>query len=74
MKILNSYVLELCFILSFTLPFIKGVNADNGRRFVEIYLRFYFFDGTCHCNSCLYLFALDCFLPKKTVDEMACCW
>lgn len=32
------------------------------------------FDGTCYCNSYLYLFALDCFLPKKTVDEMACCW
>ena len=42
MKILNSYVLELCFILSFALPFIKGVNADNGRRFVEIYYGFTF--------------------------------
>ena len=42
MKILKSYVLELCFILSFTLPFIKGVNADNGRRFVEIYYGFTF--------------------------------
>ena len=20
------------------------------------------------------MFNLDCFLPKKTVDEMACCW
>ena len=42
MKILKSYVLELCFILSFTLPFIKGVNTDNGRRFVEIYYGFTF--------------------------------
>ena len=42
MKILKSYVLELCFILSFALPFIKGVNADNGRRFVEIYYGFTF--------------------------------
>lgn len=25
----------------------------------------YFFDGTCYCNSCLYLFALNCFLTKK---------
>ena len=39
---LKSYVLELCFILSFALPFIKGVNADNGRRFVEIYYGFTF--------------------------------
>ena len=30
MKILKSYILELCFILSFALPFIKGANADNG--------------------------------------------
>lgn len=37
MKILKRYLLELCFILSFALPFIKGANADNGRRFVEIY-------------------------------------
>lgn len=42
MKILKPYVLELCFILSFTLPFIKGVNADNGRRFVAIYYGFTF--------------------------------
>ena len=42
MKILKSYMLELCFILSFALPFIKGANADNGRRFVEIYYGFTF--------------------------------
>lgn len=42
MKILKRYLLELCFILSFALPFIKGVNADNGRRFVEIYYGFTF--------------------------------
>ena len=42
MKILKSYILELCFILSFALPFIKGANADNGRRFVEIYYGFTF--------------------------------
>ena len=46
MKILKSYILELCFILSFALPFLKGANADNGRRFVETYYGFYFFDGT----------------------------
>lgn len=28
MKILKRYILELCFILSFALPFIKGANAD----------------------------------------------
>ena len=42
MKILESYILELCFILSFALPFIRGANADNGRRFVEIYYGFTF--------------------------------
>ena len=42
MKTLKSYILELCFILSFALPFIKGANADNGRRFVEIYYGFTF--------------------------------
>ena len=42
MKILKHYILDLCFILSFALPFIKGVNADNGRRFVETYYGFTF--------------------------------
>ena len=42
MKILKGYILELCFILSFALPFIKGANVDNGRRFVEIYYGFTF--------------------------------
>ena len=42
MKILRYYILELCFILSFALPFIRGANADNGRRFVEIYYGFTF--------------------------------
>lgn len=42
MKILKCYLLELCFILSFALPFIKGANVDNGRRFVEIYYGFTF--------------------------------
>ena len=42
MKILKRYTLELCFILSFALPFLKGANADNGRRFVETYYGFTF--------------------------------
>ena len=42
MKILKSYILELCFILSFALPFIRGANEDNGRRFVETYYGFTF--------------------------------
>ncbi|VKN81201.1 membrane protein (pseudogene) [Streptococcus pneumoniae] len=65
MKILKRYILELCFILSFALPFIKGANADNGICFVETYYGFTFFDGTCYCNSCLYLFVFNCFLTKK---------
>ena len=27
MKILKRYILELCFILSFALPFIRGANG-----------------------------------------------
>lgn len=42
MKILKRYILELCFILSFALPFTKGANADNGRCFVETYYGFTF--------------------------------
>ena len=42
MKTLKSYSLELCFILSFALPFLKGANADNGSRFVETYYGFTF--------------------------------
>ena len=42
MKIIKNYILELCFILSFALLFIKGINVDNGRRFVEIYYGFTF--------------------------------
>lgn len=42
MKIFRCYILELCFILSFILPFIRGANADNGRRFVETYYGFTF--------------------------------
>ena len=42
MKILKSYILELCFYFKFCLAFYKGVNADNGRRFVEIYYGFTF--------------------------------
>ena len=42
MKILRCYILELCFILSFALPFIRGANADNGRHFVETYYGFTF--------------------------------
>ena len=42
MKILKSYIFGFCFVLSFALPFLKGANADNGRRFVEIYYGFTF--------------------------------
>lgn len=74
MKILKRYLLELCFILSFALPFIKGVNADNGRRFVEIYYGFTFLMEHAIVTAVFICSLFDCFLPKKTVDEMACCW
>ena len=74
MKILKSYVLELCFILSFALPFIKGVNADNGRRFVEIYYGFTFLMEHAIVTVVFLCSLLIACLLKKTVDEMACCW
>lgn len=74
MKILKSYVLELCFILSFALPFIKGVNADNGRRFVEIYYGFTFLMEHAIVTVVFLCSLLIACLLKKTVDEMASCW
>ena len=41
MKILKPYILELCFYFKFYY-LLKGANADNVRRFVEILLRFTF--------------------------------
>ena len=74
MKILKSYILELCFILSFALPFIKGVNADNGRRFVEIYYGFTFLMEHAIVTAVFICSLLIAWLLKKTVDETACCW
>ena len=74
MKILKSYILELCFILSFALPFIKGANADNGRRFVEIYYGFTFLMEHAIVTAIFICSLLIACLLKKTVDEMACCW
>lgn len=74
MKILKRYLLELCFILSFTLPFIKGVNADNGRRFVEIYYGFTFLMEHAIVAVVFICSLLIAFLLKKTMGEMDCCW
>ena len=74
MKILKPYILELCFILSFALPFIKGVNADNGRRFVEIYYGFTFLMEHAIVTVVFICSLLIAWLLKKTMDEMACCW
>ena len=65
MKILKSYILELCFILSFALPFIKGANADNGRRFVEIYYGFTFFMEHAIVTAVFICSLLIAFLLKK---------
>lgn len=73
MKILKRYILELCFILSFALPLQKEpmqIMVDALWKPITVLL----FDGTCYCNSCLYLFDLNCFLTKKTMGEMDCCW
>ncbi|MFR6878849.1 hypothetical protein ACLVR6_10240, partial [Streptococcus pneumoniae] len=64
MKILKRYILELCFILSFALPFIKGTNADNGRCFVETYYGFTFL-----IPNHSYLSQLD--VTYKTPDLMS---
>ena len=73
MKILKRYILELCFILSFALPFLKGANADNGRRFVEIYYGFTFLMEHAIVTAVFICSLLIAFFLKK-VDEMACCW
>ena len=72
MKILKRYILELCFILSFALPFIKGANADNGRRFVEIYYGFTFLMEHAIVTAifiCLLLIA--CILKKRWTKWLA---
>ncbi len=74
MKILKPYLLELCFILSFALPFIKGANADNGRRFVEIYYGFTFLMEHATVTAVFICSLLIAFFLKKTMGKMACCW
>ena len=72
MKILKRYLLELCFILSFALPFIKGANADNGRRFVEIYYGFTFLMEHAIVTAifiCSLLIA--CLLKKRWTKRLA---
>ena len=72
MKILKRYTLELCFILSFALPFIKGANADNGRRFVEIYYGFTFLMEHATVTAifiCSLLIA--CLLKKRWTKRLA---
>ena len=72
MKILKRYILELCFILSFALPFIKGANADNGRRFVEIYYGFTFLMEHATVTAifiCSLLIA--CLLKKRWTKRLA---
>ena len=65
MKILKSYILELCFILSFALPFIRGANADNGRRFVETYYGFTFLMDHLLVTAVFICSLLIAFLLKK---------
>ncbi|MDO4660420.1 hypothetical protein [Streptococcus sp.] len=65
MKILRCYLLELCFILSFALPFIRGANADNGRRFVETYYGFTFLMDHLLVTSVFICSLLIAWLLKK---------
>lgn len=65
MKILKPYILELCFILSFALPFLKGANADNGRRFVETYYGFTFLMEHAIVTAVFICSLLIAFLLKK---------
>ncbi|VMO35929.1 membrane protein (pseudogene) [Streptococcus pneumoniae] len=65
MKILKRYILELCFILSFALPFIKGANADNGRCFVETYYGFTFLMEHAIVTAVFICSFLIAFLLKK---------
>ncbi|WP_247952128.1 hypothetical protein [Streptococcus oralis] len=65
MKILRCYILELCFILSFALPFIRGANADNGRRFVETYYGFTFLMDHLFVTAVFICSLLIAWLVKK---------
>ena len=65
MKILKRYILELCFILSFALPFTKGANADNGRCFVETYYGFTFLMEHAIVTAVFICSILIAFLLKK---------
>lgn len=65
MKILKRYILELCFILSFALPVIKGANADNGRCFVETYYGFTFLMEHAIVTAVFIYSFLIAFLLKK---------
>ncbi|VJB31767.1 membrane protein (pseudogene) [Streptococcus pneumoniae] len=65
MKILKRYILELCFILSFALPFTKGANADNGRCFVETYYGFTFLMEHAIVTAVFICSFLIAFLLKK---------
>ncbi|HET3072429.1 TPA: hypothetical protein ACKFXD_002000 [Streptococcus pneumoniae] len=65
MKILKRYILELCFILSFALPFIKGANADNGICFVETYYGFTFLMEHAIVTAVFIYSFLIAFLLKK---------
>ena len=65
MKTLRCYILELCFILSFALPFIRGANADNGRRFVETYYGFTFLMDHLLVTAVFICSLLIAFILKK---------
>ena len=72
MKILKCYLLELCFILSFALPFLKGANADNGRRFVAIYYGFTFLmEYSIITAVCICLLLIAWLLKKRWTKRLA---
>lgn len=72
MKILKRYILELCFILSFALPFIKGANADNGICFVETYYGFTFLMEHAIVTAVfIYSFSIAFLLKKRWAKWIA---
>ncbi|WP_067193030.1 hypothetical protein [Streptococcus sp. DD10] len=42
MRKLRNYILEICFGLSFSLPFLKWANVDDGKRLLETYYGYAF--------------------------------
>ena len=62
---LKKLYIGTLFYFKFALPFIKGANADNGRRFVETYYGFTFLMEHAIVTAVFICSLLIAFLLKK---------